>query len=183
MGRKSIVKIGDVFQIPLSDERKAYGQYVFQDKKNGPIIRVFDYFTKKDEKEDIQKIDTSKLLFLPVYASVYWAVKEHGWTVVGSLSVDDYQFSGFLNFMPSFPPNPDGGTKVKSWFFWDGEKDIELGGELSKKYLDYESTGVYPADLIAERIETGFNAFEYLKKYNRGITKDELKKKYPSIKV
>ena len=183
MGRRPLVKVGDVIQIPLSDGRRAYCQFVFEDKENGDIIRVFDFFTKESEILDLKEIDISKLLFLPVYASIYWAVKDRGWKVIGSLPVDDYKFTGFLYDLPAFPPNPNGGGRVKSWSLWDGEKYVELGEILPKEYQKYESVGVNPAGMIVDRIETGFDSLEYPKKYNRYITRDELKRKYPSIKI
>ncbi|MGH7203249.1 MAG: Imm26 family immunity protein [Candidatus Levyibacteriota bacterium] len=184
MGRKPLIKVGDVFKIPLSNNKFAYGQFVYEDKKRGDILRVFDKQTKgAAEQLNIADIDSSKLQFPPIYASMWWAVKEHGWEVIGTLPVDDYTFKGFLYHMAVPGYYPDGGGKVKEWSLWDGEKYIDLGEKLPDKYLDYEDTGILPADLVVQRIETGFDSLEYPKKYNRYITRDELKAKYPKVKI
>jgi len=177
MGRKPIIKLGDVFEIPLSDGRKAYGQYVYSDS-GGPIMRIFNYFTLPNEKLDLQAIDTKKLLFPPVYAGIMGAVRAKVWKVIGELPFDDYKFEGFLSEIKEIGTN-----KVKRWFFWDGKTSHDLGCSLPKKYVNFENTAVYPADMIAERIETGFNMFEYPKKHNRFLTKEEIQKKFPKVKL
>jgi hypothetical protein len=182
MGRKPVVSIGDVFEIPLTDGRKAYGQYIYLDKL-GPIIRVFDYFTKPKEFVDLNKINISKLLFPPVYAGVGGAVRAGVWKVIGILSTNDYTFSGFISEISEIPFNQNEPVRIKKWFFWDGKKFTELGKILPEKYQHYESQAVYPADMIAQRIETGFDMFEYPKKFNRYMTRKELKQKYPTVKV
>lgn len=177
MGRKPIVKLGDVFEIPLTDGRKAYGQYVYRES-GGPIMRIFDYFTLPGEKPDLQEIDTKKLIFPPVYAGIMGAVRANAWKVIGELPFDDYKFEGFLNFIPEIGTN-----KIKLWALWDGETSHDLGSSLPKKYVKFETTAVYPADLIVERIETGFNMFDYPKKHNRFLTKEEIRKKFPKVKL
>ena len=42
-----MVKLGNIFEITLSDERKAIGHYVYWDKKNGPFIQVFNYIARE----------------------------------------------------------------------------------------------------------------------------------------
>jgi hypothetical protein len=182
MGR-AIINVGEVFEISLSDGRKSYGQYVFFDKRNGPIIRIFDYFTKGEEVLDISKLDRGKLLFPPVYAGVGGAVKHDGWKVMGSMPVDDYIFLGFLYFNTEIVTKPGEPVRIANWSLWDGENYIELGEKLPEKYQAFESVGISPARMIEERIETGFNMEEYPKKYNRFLTKEEVQQKYPTIKI
>ena len=50
-------KIGDIFEIPLKNEKKAYGQFVFNDIEQGPLIQVFDLIVKNGVQLEIQDID------------------------------------------------------------------------------------------------------------------------------
>jgi hypothetical protein len=43
------MRIGDLFDIPLSDNRVAIGHFVYRDKNNGPFIQVFDYIVPKEK--------------------------------------------------------------------------------------------------------------------------------------
>lgn len=175
--RKIESKIGDVFEIPLSDGRKTYGQYV--DDNGGNIIRIFNYSTSHNERPDLSRIDKSDLLFPPIHTSIDFAIKNCGWKIVGKLSIDGYVYKGFLNHSEVLPMPKDrrDPIRIKSWALWDGKKWIELGERLSEKYQKYESGAIFPPDLIVKRIETGFNMFEYPKKHNRFLTKEEVEKK------
>jgi Immunity protein 26 len=178
---KPLIKIGDVFEIPLSNGRVYYGQYV--DNNKGPIVRIFDYFTDKGEKPDLENIDTSKLLFPPVHVGIKDPIRAKMWNVVGRLPLDNYQFAGYLSNYTEVPTSPEEGVRVKKWFFWNGEKSIDLGERLPDEYQRYEGGGVYSAGLIVERIETGFDMYAHAKKHNRYLTKDEVKEKYPRVKL
>ena len=61
---KRIINIGDVFEIPLADGRKAFGQY--GDQNVGEIVRIFDYFIPQNEDINLSALDTSNLLFCPI---------------------------------------------------------------------------------------------------------------------
>ena len=63
MARKRL-KVGHVLEIPLSMDRKAYGQYVFADKKMGPLFQVFDLIT--DTAVQVAELKGVKAMFPPV---------------------------------------------------------------------------------------------------------------------
>ena len=44
-------KVGDIFEIPLSNREKAYGQYLHYSKM-GPLIQVFDLISSGDAELD-----------------------------------------------------------------------------------------------------------------------------------
>ena len=180
MEKRKNIKIGVVFQIPLSDGRKAYAQYVYDDWGN--IIRIFNYFTSGVEQPSLQKIDTSDLIFPPVHVGLQGAIKQKVWKIIGELPANDYIYKGFLNHSEVLPMPKDrtDPVKIQSWALWNGEKYIELGEKLPKQYHDYESGAIYPQDMIVERIETGFDMFAYPKKHNRFSTEEEVKKKFES---
>ena len=41
MGRK-IINVGDIFEISLSEDTKAFGQFVIDDNNVGPIVQIFN---------------------------------------------------------------------------------------------------------------------------------------------
>jgi hypothetical protein len=57
------IKVGDIFEIPLSEERKAFGYYLHYSKK-GPIIQVYNLISKRDI--ELNEIVKEKPLFPPV---------------------------------------------------------------------------------------------------------------------
>lgn len=176
MEKRVNIKIGVVFQIPLSDGRKAYAQYVYDDWGN--IIRIFNYFTSGDEKPDLDKIDTSDLLFPPIHAGIHFGVRSCGWKVIGKLPATDYIFKGFLSHQEVLPMPKDRKepVRIQSWTLWDGKKHIPLGEKLPEEYQNYESRAIFAPDHIVERIETGFDMFAYPKKHNRFLTEEEYNK-------
>jgi len=155
--QKPRIKLGDIFEIPLSGGRKTYGQYIFMDKNYGPIVRIFNYFTDKDAEADIDALIKVPLLFPPVIMGIHATVREGIWKVVGNRKVDDFKYPGFLH--PQWDPSTG---KASKWFLWDGEKEIELGDKVPSQYRDLEILIGYAYDLVAKRIETGAKWGEHL---------------------
>ena len=154
MGKQRI-RVGDVFQIPLSNGRMAYGQYVFRDEKHGPIIRVFDVITEDEIKFDEirERLANAKLLFPPVITGVFAAVRTGLWKVIGRMPVDDFEYPNFINvFDENYRPRSD-------WFLITEKKTIRLGKNLPKKYKNLELLVVWSPYDIVHRIETGENPY------------------------
>lgn len=76
-----MLRIGDVVEIPLSDQRKAYAQYIIRDRM-GPIIQVFKYIHIMRPELDL--ILNSGALFPPVITGLSAAVKTGFWKKIGS---------------------------------------------------------------------------------------------------
>src|SRR5260221_13545948 len=99
MKRRPIIKIGDIFEIPLSDGKRAYGQYVYYDKRYGPIVRIFNYFRDKDTLPDIDELMNAPLLFPPLIMGIFATIRESIWKVIGNRKVSDFKYPGFLEAM------------------------------------------------------------------------------------
>jgi len=152
---KQRVRVGDVFQIPLSDGRMAYGQYVFRDKRNGPIIRVFDFITEDEMEfnEIRERLANAKLLFPPVITGVFAAVRTGLWKVIGRMPVDDFEYPNFVSvFHEGYKP-------LGYWFLITKENDIRIGRHLPEKYKNLEFLAVWSPYDIVHRIETGENPY------------------------
>lgn len=153
---KQRVRVGDIFQIPLSDGRMAYGQYVYRDKKHGPIIRIFDVITEDDVDFDTirDRLVRAQLLFPPVITGVYAAVKTGLWKVIGRLPVDDFEYPKFINVLDeNYHP-------ISDWFLITKDKTIRLGKRLPSKYKNLEILAVWSPYDVVHRIETGENPYE-----------------------
>ena len=153
---KRRIRVGDVFQIPLSDGRFAYGQYVYRDNRNGPIIRVFDVITEKEvEFDEIrERLEHANLLFPPVITGVFAAVRTGLWKVIGHMSVDDFQYPNFVSVFD------EGYKPLGDWFLITEKDDIRLGKRLPDKYKNLEFLTVWSPYDIVHRIETGENSYE-----------------------
>jgi hypothetical protein len=153
--RKSI-KIGDIFEIPLANGKKAFGRYIFADKKKGPLIEVYDFFTNSSDKVDIKQVVSKQRRFPPVITGLFAVIRSGLWRVVGSVPVENFQYPKFVS---TFWNDKTGEARI--WFLWDGQKEIKLGPTLPKEYRNLEYlVGWDPSD-IAHRIETGEYIFPY----------------------
>jgi hypothetical protein len=159
MKRKTI-RIGDVFEIALSDGRKAWGQYVFKDKKMGPLVQIFDLIT--EDEISLDQLRDAELLFPPVLTGLFAAIKVGFWNVIGHLSIERFVYPRFIS---TFYDDKTG--KARIWYLWDGEKDTSIGRELSEEYKQLEFLCVWDPRDVVHRIETGENPYDDLIQTNR----------------
>ena len=156
------LKVGDVFEIPLSEDRVAYGQYVYFDKKMGPLIRVFDLITSN--KVDVNFLKQRNPLFPPVITGLMAAIRTGLWKVIGHFPVNQFTYP---NFVTTFHDQKTG--KAGIWSIWNGEKFITIGPNLPMEYKKLEFLIVWDPHDVVHRIETG----EYLFPYADLIQKNE----------
>ncbi len=157
MSRRPLVKIGDIFEIPISNNRKAFGQYIYYDEKQGPLIQVFDYYLKNNEGVDLNSIVKSKMLFPPIIVGLTAAIRNKLWNIVGNKSIENFIYPGFVSTLRNPKTN-----EATIWFYWDGSKWINLGKKLKNEYKKKEFLAVYSPYDIPERIETGKKPYEEL---------------------
>lgn len=155
MARGARLKIGDIVEIPLSDGRRAYAQYVCWDRLMGPMIRVFDLIA--EERVDIDLLRDAGLLFPPIFTGLHAAVRAGLWRVVGRLPVDDFVYPKFI-----WPLYDDKVDQVRDWSLWDGQKETHLGRKLPEKYRGLEQLVAWAPEDVAERIRTGQNPLDFI---------------------
>jgi len=153
------IRVGDVFEIPLSDGRKAYGQYVFKDKKMGPLIQVFDLITAGEVQLDqvLEQLKRANPLFPPVITGLFAAVRTGLWKVIGQVPVGEFIYPRFVSTM-----HDEEYQAVSFWYLWDGEKSVRLGRKLPRKYRQLEFLVGWDPHDISHRIETGENPYDKL---------------------
>ena len=157
MSRKRI-RVGDIFEIPLSDGRKAYGQYVFRDKKMGPLIQVFDLITEEEAQPHqlIDQLGNAKPLFPPVITGLFAAIRTGLWKIIGHMPVGEFVYPKFISTLH------ENYRQVGFWHLRDGENSIRLGRELPDEYKQLEFLVVWDPNDIPHRIETGENPYDRL---------------------
>jgi hypothetical protein len=142
-----MIKVGDVFEIPLSDGRKAFGQYVYKSKL-GSIIKIFDCIIGKEKHVNLCDIANTDSLFPPVITGLFAAIRTGLWQKIGKLPVGDYSATQFISSWW------DGKTgEVYHWSLWDGSKFIRLGKILPEEYKNLEYCVVWNPSDIVWRIE------------------------------
>ena len=135
----------------MDDGRKAFGQYVYQDKRYGPIIRIFDFIVSSKEKVDSNKLDKSNLRFPPIFmVGLYPVFRTGRWKVLGKSTLEDFTYPGFLTTAIDYKEKNHG-----FWFLIDEKSSTNLGRTLPKKYKKMEFLALYPPEVIEDRIKTG----------------------------
>ena len=151
------LKIGDIFEIPLSNGKKSFGQYVYREKQNAPLIRVFDHILKEGNEINIQEISSKPLLFPTVITGLYAAIREGIWRVIGNTPIEGFEYPLFVS---TFWDQKTGEAGI--WFLWDGEKETRLGKELPDEYKKLEFLIGWGPPHIVQRIEKcGETLFPY----------------------
>jgi hypothetical protein len=154
-------KEGDIFEIPIPNGKKSYGQYLHYSKM-GPIIQIFSLISEGDVT--INRILGSKPLFPPVITGLFAALKEKKWRIIGHEPITDFVHPMFVTTLYD---QHTGEASV--WFLWDGQRDIRIGSVLPQEYKNLEFLVVWDPSNVVHRIETGEMPFPYadLIKYNR----------------
>jgi Immunity protein 26 len=150
-----MVKVGDIFEIPISENRKAYGHFVFKDKSNGPMIQVFDLISDKGTFI-VQDVINNGYLFPPVVTGLNAAIRVGMWRIVGKLPIIDFVYPRFVSAVWDYKSG-----EVKNWFLWDGEKFNLIGSHLLEEYKSLEYLVVWSPYDIVYRIETGLYPYPY----------------------
>ncbi len=155
-GMKKIrITIGDIFEIPLSGGRKAYGQYVYHDKKTGPLICVFDS-TAYNELYQQDNLLLSESLFPPIFTGLFAAIRTGLWKIIGHSEINSFHYPNFVSAVYSSETG-----KVKMWYLWDGNEFVKIGPVLPQQYQSLEYLIVWAPQDIAKRIEIGYYPFPY----------------------
>lgn len=146
-------RIGDIFKIPLSDGRNAFGQYILQSKM-GPLIQVYEILSV--DEVDLDEIINSKLLFQPVIVGLFAAIKNEIWSVVGNKAVILKEHPRFITTNWNEKTGEAG-----IWVIWNGESYSNIGPVLPNAVKRYEFLVIWPPQMITKRIETGKVPFPF----------------------
>lgn len=147
---KKNIKIGDVFEIPLSDGRKTYGQYVYWDNRYGPLVQIYDLITR--DRATVTQVLNSLPLFPPIIVGLKAAIKTGVWEIIGYSPISIFPYPLFRSALYDSRLK-----KTGMWYLWDGSQLNPIGYDLPKQYEQLELLVVWSPDDVRERIETGAN--------------------------
>jgi hypothetical protein len=169
--KKLQIQIGDIFEIPLPDGRKTIGQYVYEDKRIGPIIQIYNYFISQKETFNIQEIKEKKLLFYTILGGIYVVFRSKEWKIIGHEPIKNFKYPGFISTLTNSQTG-----EATTWYLWNGEQWETLGKHLPNEYKHLEFASGYSPDSIIKRIMTGKNPKEELIMTNKETVQQSLVK-------
>ena|SRR5271157_2028440 len=143
-----MIKVGGVFEMPLSNGKRAYGQYVFRDKKMGPLIQVFNLIT--EEQVDVSRLVNAGPLFPPIFTGLFAAINKGLWKPIGRMPDEKFVYPNFVN---SHYDEKTG--RAYMWFLWDGNRFLKIGPELPDKFKKLEYLVIWNPSNVIHRIESG----------------------------
>ncbi len=131
-------KIGDVFQIDLSDGRLVFGRVL-------PNTWAFyDYVISSDDELDIEKVVSSIIVF-KIWVSEF-ALEKNIWKIVGNIPLDE-NLKGTVEFYKQDPINN------KVWKTLTGAEEIPTSIE---ECLELEVAAVWDPEHVLERLDCLF---------------------------
>ncbi len=145
-GQRIRLRVGDILEIPLSDGRHAYAQYVFFDDKVGGMIQVFDLITK--QRASLDQIKGAKPLFAPILTGLRAAVRSGLWARIGHAPVEGFSYPEFVTPQVYDKEGP------RNWYLWDERRTfIFLGRDLPDQYRHLERLAGWDPRDVADHIE------------------------------
>ena len=159
MNMKTRYKIGDIFEVPLINSRKAYVQYIGEDSTmlNSDVIRVFSRRYPITDKLEIFDIVRDEVEFYAHTHSMQLGVDEKLWYMVGnSDDTGDIKAPLFRSAVGLERPEIS-----KDWQVWHPNEPMQYVGELKGENTKADIGSSLPPEWIVKRIETGKYHFKY----------------------
>jgi len=158
MAKRIVTRLGDIFEVPLEDNFKAYFQYIMRDftELNGDVIRVFKPRYRQDDVLDLEDVVQTDIEFY-VHTSVLPGAKQGLWNKMGNIKVPvDIE-------RPCFRGTDDDDPSIKiseRWYIWRAnDENFTYVGKFTKKYHHCDRGGIFPPFAIKNRIQTGDDGF------------------------
>src|ERR1043165_2358877 len=145
--------LGDVIEIPLSNEHFAYAQYVYNHREPpvwGQLIRVLPGLFKS-RPETFRDLVLKPHRFCTFF--IAGAALKRGMIKIVSheeIPEDCQELPLFKAYNENFQ------TGKKTWFLWDGKRDRQVG-ELSPEYYDLSLKEIRGFDVLVEATDSGWS--------------------------
>ena len=150
--RVKATKVGDVFEVKISDTEKKYMQYVASDltQLNSDVVRGFAKIYDIAAKPSLEEIVSDDVEFYSHCDSRY-GIKTELWTLYGNIQdIGDLKKAIFRD------TNDAGDVISTRWYIWHINEDfVRVDNKdlrLKKSYYGV----VYPAKMIFFRIKNGY---------------------------
>jgi hypothetical protein len=144
MAPRTVIKVGDYFEIPLKDGRFTYCRLMHRGSELGFLVQVFDLF-RATSPASIEELRDARPLFPPVFVGLLATVRSGRWKKIGNAPVTYFAHPKFRQTMGTKP-----GT-YSDWTIWDGLKTVTIG-KLPSEYRSLELKCVWGDEGLEERI-------------------------------
>ena len=150
--RVKATKVGDIFEVKISDTEKKYMQYIASDltQLNSDVVRGFKKNYNVDTKPSIEEIVSDGVDFY-AHCDSRHGIRMEYWTLYGNTQ----DVGNVQNAI--FRCSDDHGDGISfRWYIWHiNENTIRVENKDSRLRESYYGV-VYPAKMIYERIKNGF---------------------------
>ena len=155
--RVKSTKIGDVFEVKISETEKRYIQYIVSDmtQLNSDVIRAFRKKYSIDSNPSIEEIVNDEVEFY-AHCATKLGIKMGCWTLYGNS-----QNVGEINSILFRCTSDHGGGISEKWYVWHINEDYKDVGKLEGKNCKAEIGVVFPPYLIVGRLQTGIYEMVY----------------------
>ena len=150
--RVKATKVGDVFEVKISDTKKKYMQYIASDltQLNSDVVRGFAKTYDIDAKPMLKEIVSDAIDFYAHCDSRY-GIRLELWTLYGNI-----QDTGDLK-KPIFRDTNDAGDVISTrWYIWHINEDFVSVDNKDLRLKESYYGVVYPAKMIFFRIQNGY---------------------------
>ncbi len=150
--RVKATKVGDVFEVIISDTEKKYMQYIASDLTclNSDVVRGFTKIYAINEKPKLEEIVSDKVDFY-AHCDSRAGIKMETWTLYGN--TDNVGDMKNLIFMVS---RDNGAVLSDQWYIWHINEEMQWVSRESRLLRCANYGDVFPYKMIYERIKNGF---------------------------
>lgn len=146
--RVKATKIGDVFEVKISETEKRYMQYVISDMTNlnSDVVRAFKKKYPITEKPDINEIVKDEVLFY-AHCDSKSGIKMEYWTLYGNTAdVGDTD-----NIMFRIPAEHEVEVSFQ-WWIWHVNNEHQYVGKLNDNQKNIDIGPIFPVKSILYRV-------------------------------
>jgi len=160
MAKKTRVKEGDIFEVPLENNTKGYFQFIMLDSTqlNSEVIRVFKKRYQAEETPNLEEVVKDEIQ-LYAHVIIKFGIKTELWHKVGNISLESNVETPFFRGSNDYG---DSNIKVSyDWFVWKTNENFTQVGELKGEQMNYDIGSVLAAPEIPEIMNTGKSSYFY----------------------
>jgi len=139
MAIRVTVKEGDIFEVPLDNNKKGYFQFIMLDltQLNSEVIRIFKKRYEANEAPDLEDVVKDEVQRY-AHVVIKFGVKMNLWDKVGNVGLESVIEAPYFR-MADDDDDPNVQWKRSSkWSVWQVGKDFQSVGRLTDSYKNYD---------------------------------------------
>ena len=150
--RAKATKVGDIFEVKVSDIGKKYMQYIANDlsQLNSDVVRGFSKIYNIETKPSLQEIVSDKVDFY-AHCDSRHGIRLGLWSLYGNI-----QDVGDLRKIIFRDTNDTGDVISSRWYVWYINEDFIRVDNMDPRLKNSFYGVVYPAKMISFRMKNGY---------------------------